>query len=77
MDSIDVNGLVERVEARLTQLPHHIQGRVTGNTVLISKTMDDIAIGQATSLLTAFAIIYLILVMLFTSFKAGLIAGSR
>jgi len=74
MDSIDVNDLVARVEARLEELPHHIRGRVTGNTVLISRTMDDIAIGQATSLGTAFIIIYLILVLLFTSFRAGLIA---
>ena len=74
MDSIDVNSLVERIETRLALLPHHIQGSVTGNTVLISKTMDDIAIGQAKSLATAFIIIYLILVLLFTSFKAGLIA---
>ncbi|MBW1881999.1 MAG: MMPL family transporter [Deltaproteobacteria bacterium] len=74
MDSIDVNSLVRRIDARLGELPHHIQGSATGNTVLISRTMDDIAIGQAKSLGTAFIIIYLILVMLFTSFKAGLIA---
>jgi len=74
MDSIEVLDLVERIEEQLRDLPHHIQGRLTGNTVLISRTMDDIAIGQASSLAVAFLIIYLILVMLFTSFKTGLIA---
>ena len=74
MDSIEVLDLVSRIEARLEQIPQHIQATVTGNTVLISRTMDDIAIGQVTSLAMAFIIIYLILVMLFTSFKTGLIA---
>lgn len=74
MDSIGVMDLVERIETYLGKIPHHIQGRVTGDTVLISRTMDDLAVGQAKSLVTAFIIIYLILVMLFTSFKTGLIA---
>lgn len=74
MDSIEVLDLVSRIEARLEEIPQHIRGEITGNTVLISKTMDDIAIGQATSLAMAFVIIYLVLVMLFTSFKTGLIA---
>ena len=74
MDSIEVLDLVSRIEARLEEIPQHIKAKVTGNTVLVSKTMDDIAIGQATSLAMAFVIIYLILVTLFTSFKTGLIA---
>jgi hypothetical protein len=36
--------------------------------------MDDIAIGQALSLGTAFGVIYLILALIFTSFRVGLIA---
>ena len=36
--------------------------------------MDDIALGQALSMVTAFGIIYLILAFLFTSFRIGFIA---
>ncbi len=74
LDSIEVLDLVERIEARLAALPAHLRARVTGNSVLISRTMDDIAIGQATSLIVAFGIIYLILTLLFTSFKTGVVA---
>lgn len=74
MDSVDVLALVERIEARLRALPASIEARVTGNAVLVSRTMDDIALGQVESLLVAFGIIYLILTLLFTSPKTGAIA---
>ncbi|MCP4038263.1 MAG: MMPL family transporter, partial [bacterium] len=74
MDSIEVLDLVERVEEKLRSLPRHLQARPTGNSVLISRTMDDIAIGQVTSLAAAFIMVYLMLALLFTSFKTGLIA---
>jgi predicted RND superfamily exporter protein len=75
MDSRDLMDLATRVEDYLaSNTPKHLSARVTGNSYLIAKTMDDIAIGQATSIATAFIIIYLILVLLFTSFQAGLIA---
>jgi predicted RND superfamily exporter protein len=74
IDSNDVMGLVGRTEEFLRQLPGHLQARVTGNTVLLSRTMDDIAIGQALSLGMAFLVIYGLLSLLFTSFRAGLLA---
>ncbi len=74
MDSSDVLALVERIEERLGEIPRHIQGKVTGNTVLISRTSDDIALGQALSLSTAFLFIYVILALLFTSFESGFFA---
>jgi CRP-like cAMP-binding protein len=74
VDSEDIAQLADRVEARFTQLPEHLQATVTGNTVLVARTIDDIAIGQALSLSTAFIIIYLILAILFTSFRVGFIA---
>jgi hypothetical protein len=55
-------------------VPRHLNPSLTGNTYLLAKTMDDIAIGQAISIATAFIIIYFILAILFTSAKAGLIA---
>jgi predicted RND superfamily exporter protein len=72
--SANVMALVERIEERLGELPEHLRATVTGNTVLISRTMDDIALGQALSLGVAFAIIYGILVVLFTSFRVGFVA---
>jgi len=47
---------------------------VTGNTVLVARTMDAIALGQALSLASAMIIIYAILVVLFASFRIGLLA---
>jgi len=75
MDSRDVMALVDAIEYYFQErLPAHMQGRITGNSYLLAKTMDDIAVGQALSITTAFIIIYFILVLLFTSFKAGFIA---
>jgi hypothetical protein len=74
IDSGKVLILVKRIEEHLRQLPQRMRGTVTGNTVLVSKTADDIALGQALSLSTAFVIIYAILSLLFTSFRVGFLA---
>jgi predicted RND superfamily exporter protein len=74
MDSARIMELVRRLEARLEAIPPHLQSAVTGNSILISRTMDDIALGQSLSLGTAFLFIYAILVVLFTSFRAGFLA---
>lgn len=70
----ETNALVDAVESILEELPESIEGRVTGGTVLLARTSDDIALGQALSLSTAFLIIYAILVLLFTSFRVGFFA---
>ncbi len=75
MDSSEVSAFGERIEQYLAEnVPPHLETQITGNSYLVAKTMDEIAYGQAVSIATAFIIIYLILVILFTSFKAGLIA---
>jgi hypothetical protein len=66
--------LADRVEAHLAELPARFEATVTGNSVLIARTIDEIAIGQALSLSTAFVIIYVILAILFTSLRVGFIA---
>ena len=68
------NALVDAMEAMLEELPDGLEGRVTGGTALLARTSDDIAVGQALSLATAFLIIYAILVLLFTSFRVGFFA---
>ncbi len=74
MDSGALSQLIDRIEARLAELPPHLTGNVTGNTVIVAKTIDDIALGQAVSIGAAFVLIYLILTALFTSFRMGVIA---
>jgi predicted RND superfamily exporter protein len=74
IDSGELAALVHRIEARLAELPPHLEGTVTGNSVLVSRTVDSLARGQATSLSLAFVVIYAILALLFTSFRVGFVA---
>jgi predicted RND superfamily exporter protein len=71
IDSADLMSLVNRLESYLEEMPRNLEARVTGNSVLVSRTMDQIAIGQALSLGAALLIIYAILALLFTSFRLG------
>ena len=74
-NSEELLALKEHIDSHLQKsLPSHINGRVTGTSILVAQTMDDIAIGQVLSIATAFIIIYFVLVILFTSFSAGFIA---
>ena len=74
IDSGPLSDLIRRIEDRLSELPSRLHGTVTGNTVLLARTIDDIAQGQAMSLGFAFVPIYAILAWLFTSFRMGFIA---
>jgi predicted RND superfamily exporter protein len=71
LDSADLGELVRRIEARLATLPEPVRGQVTGNLVLIAKTNDEIAIGQAISVGSAFGMIFLIMAALFMSLRIG------
>ncbi len=74
LQSDAINRFVDRVEARLEQLPEGLRGGVTGDTVLIGRTMDEIAWGQAVSLTGAIGIIYVILALYFRSFRVAFLA---
>jgi hydrophobe/amphiphile efflux-3 (HAE3) family protein len=74
VDSDSIVALSERIEARLAELPEHLHGTVTGNPILISRMLDAIARGQATSLGGAVLLIYVILSLLFLSARIGAIA---
>ena len=65
--SEDVGRLVERIEARLDELPQRLRGRVTGDLVLLRHTADSISWGQLQSLGIALLTIYLTLALLLTS----------
>jgi predicted RND superfamily exporter protein len=73
-DSRGVAALVDRIEARLAELPAPLTASITGNVVLFSESLDDLAGGQWASLGAAFAMIYACLAALFTSLRAGLLA---
>lgn len=72
--SEQVGILVERIQARLDELPQRLRGRVTGDLVLLRHTSDSIAWGQVESLGTALLTIYLTLSLLLTSLRVGLYA---
>jgi predicted RND superfamily exporter protein len=74
LDSQDLGVVVRAIEERLAQLKEPLRGQVTGNLVLISKTNDEIAIGQAISVTSAFSSIFVIMALLFMSIRVGLIA---
>ena len=69
-----VGRLIERIEARLDDLPRRLHGRVTGDLVLLRHTADSITWGELQSLGTALVTIYLTLALLLTSFRIGLYA---
>ena len=74
VSSNELGDLVARINARLSQLPTHLRGQVTGSSVLIALTMDDITRGQILSLSGALFVIYIILSTLFGSLRVGAIA---
>ena len=70
----DLTGLIDRIEGRLTELPAHLNGQVTGSSVLLARTLDDIVRGQLLSLAGALVVIYVILIVLFGSARVGALA---
>jgi hydrophobe/amphiphile efflux-3 (HAE3) family protein len=70
----EIGLLADRIEDRMTRLPGDIRGGVTGNTVVLAQSIDAIANGQIESLSIAIGFIYMIFVILFTSFRMGLLA---
>jgi uncharacterized protein len=73
-DSESISKLAKRIEKRLDELPPHLRGSVTGSGVLLSKSIDAVARGQGSGLVLAYALIYAILAITFTSFRVGLVA---
>ena len=73
-DSGAMAALVRRIEQHLAGLPSGLRPTVTGNSVLVARTIDDIAQGQAVSLSIAFVVIFAVLSLLFTSLRVGMFA---
>jgi hydrophobe/amphiphile efflux-3 (HAE3) family protein len=73
-ESGQVRALLERIHERLGELPAGLQARPTGDLVLLTRTMDDIARGQLESITTAIVTIYLTLSLMLWSLRVGLYA---
>lgn len=72
--SIEIADFVKRTEARLRQMTPPLDGRVTGSPVLATRTVNEIASGQLTSVVVAFCAIWAMLALMFTSARSALIA---
>jgi predicted RND superfamily exporter protein len=73
-DSAGTRALVERIQERLSELPTHLSGTVTGSIVLLGGTVDAISRGQILSLSAACLAIYAMLALIFSSFRVGFVA---
>jgi predicted exporter len=73
-DTASLESLLTRIEARSKELPDDVEATVTGNSVLLTRTLDDITRGQSRSLALAFVVIFVVLSLLFTSVRVGLLA---
>ena len=72
--SVPVADLVSRIEKRIKLLPQPLNAQVTGSPVLATRTVQEIAAGQLESIAIATFGIWLLLSLMFTSMRAGLIA---
>ncbi|MEQ1440306.1 MMPL family transporter [Fontimonas sp. SYSU GA230001] len=72
--SVQIADFVQRTEARLRQMTPPLDGRVTGSPVLATRTVNEIASGQLTSLTLASVAIWAMLALMFTSARAALLA---
>jgi predicted RND superfamily exporter protein len=74
ISSDDMAKLIDRINARLAELPGHLKATVTGNPVLITEALTEIILGQATSFGLALLIVYAIMSLMFMSHRIGFIA---
>jgi predicted RND superfamily exporter protein/CRP-like cAMP-binding protein len=74
VDSDAISALVARIETRLEDLPSHLEASLTGTSIVFTRTLDSIIRGQATSIVLALGIIYVILSAMFVSLRIGFLA---
>jgi predicted RND superfamily exporter protein len=72
--SIPIADFVERTETRLRKMTPPLNGRVTGSPVLATRTVNQIASGQLSSLMIASVAIWAMLALMFTSARSALLA---
>ena len=72
--SIATGDLMTRIEAQLAQLPAPLNAQITGSSAIATRTVNQIAQGHLESIALATLAIWLMLSVLFTSWRAGLLA---
>ncbi len=72
--SSELSDLVERIEARAADALAPLVARATGNRIVIQSLVDDLTRNQMTSLLVALAVIWLLLSLMFLSWRIGVLA---
>lgn len=70
----EISQLLLRIEDRLKMLSPVMQAEVTGSTILITHAVEAIVAGQWLSIGIALLVVYLALVVMFTSWRIGLLA---
>ena len=73
-DTRAIGRLAERTRERLEQVPYPLEARVSGNIMLMTRTVADIAAGQLLSIGVALLVVLLILSAVFTSWRIGIMA---
>jgi predicted RND superfamily exporter protein len=74
IDSDKLSAVIGRIESHLDNISSDLNAGITGNPVLLNKTISMITKGQALSIGFSLVIVYVILSGLFMSFRIGLIA---
>lgn len=72
--SAQIEALVTRIEQRLQTMPQPLNGVVTGSPVVAARMVRQIASGQFESIAIATVLIWMLLTLMFTSARAGLVA---
>jgi len=73
--SVEVGEFVQRVrEFAASRLPRGVVARPTGTVVLLSQSSDDLAWGQITGLWQELTVLLILLVIMFLSFRVGVLA---
>lgn len=73
--SIQIGDFITRLEQRLAQLPQPLDARVTGSSAIATRTVNEMASGHLESIAIATFAIWIMLSVMFTSWRAGLIAA--
>ncbi|MDE2149476.1 MAG: MMPL family transporter [Gammaproteobacteria bacterium] len=72
--SAPIGAFLQRLDARLAALPPPLRAQTTGGTVLATRAVNAIPAGHLQSVLLAIGSIWLLLSLLFTSWRAGALA---
>lgn len=74
-DTTAVSDFLERMHARAAELPRQLHVRATGNTVLITESVQRVTEGQLLSIALALLLVFLCLSIQFWSLSIGLLAA--